>query len=397
MKKSVVFILISLFFVNCFADINNFNAKEIYIGYYLSDNYANVIEYDIVHDEYLPDQTKDDVTYLIDNIKNAEYAEKKYSYDYFKAAEESISNEGKFIKINLDLISNHNTNTQTISDLFSKTLKRNVTVKIENNKMNLYFDGEGIDIVSYNAEAAYQKEKTILLSWPTSLNKMELVFDLKNNNSESILSLINGKISSPEKTAEEIDYLKNSSPALEKKEQEYQDDCDIVRLQHLVYYGKLIEEYKQKVGKYPFEGENQQVYAFIYNKKQKKYSKDTNTTKHKLISPKDFFAELEKGLGRKIDQLYDPQYVPSGRPVLYMYMIDHNQYYFAVHISKYYPFSKKVDSNYYKVELSNIPDKKYKFYTVEEIENNNVYLEACKKELGEYFEIRKKEHIREYK
>ena len=54
-------------------------------------------------------------------------------------------------------------------------------------------------------------------------------------------------------------------------EQAYQDDCDVVRLQHLSYYGNLIEEYKDKVGKYPFEGEEQQVYAFIYNKNQKEY------------------------------------------------------------------------------------------------------------------------------
>ena len=187
------------------------------------------------------------------------------------------------------------------------------------------------------------------------------------------------------------------SPALDKTEQEYQDDCDIVRLQHLLYYGKLIEEYKQKVGKYPFEGEKQQVYAFIYNNKQKKYCKDTNPNKHKQVSPKEFFAELEKGIGRQIDQLFDPQYVPSGRPVFYIYMIDGNQYFFAVHLSKYYPFSKKVDSNYYKIELSNISEKDYKFYTVQELENNKKYQESTSKKLGGYFDIRKNEHIREYK
>ena len=54
-------------------------------------------------------------------------------------------------------------------------------------------------------------------------------------------------------------------------EQAYQNDCDVIRLQHLNYYGNLIEEYKLKVGKYPFEGEEQQVYAFIYNNNQKEY------------------------------------------------------------------------------------------------------------------------------
>ncbi len=33
------------------------------------------------------------------------------------------------------------------------------------------------------------------------------------------------------------------------------------------------------------------------------------------------FVELEKGLDRKIDQMYDPQYAPTCRPIFYMYMI----------------------------------------------------------------------------
>ena len=78
-------------------------------------------------------------------------------------------------------------------------------------------------------------------------------------------------------------------------------------------------------------------------------------------------------------------------------MIDGNQYFFTVHLSKYYPFSKKVDSNYYKVELSNISEKDYKFYTVQELENNKKYQESTSKKLGGYFDIRKNEHIREYK
>ena len=396
MKKVFLTFLLSLFAINIFAYIKGFEAKEIYVGYYLSDNYANVIEYDVLYDKNQKN-IKEDTTSLIETIRKAEYSQTKYSYKYFNSAEESISNEGKYAKINLDLITYQNATFETMEDLFSRTLKRKVSIKIENNKINMYFDGTGIQIRSNNTENAYQKGKEIILSWPTRLSKMELVFGLENQNSESILPYLNEKISSPELSAEEVDYLKNASPALDKTEQEYQDDCDIVRLQHLLYYGKLIEEYKQKVGKYPFEGEKQQVYAFIYNNKQKKYCKDTNPNKHKQVSPKEFFAELEKGLGRQIDQLFDPQYVPSGRPVFYIYMIDGNQYFFAVHLSKYYPFSKKVDSNYYKVELSNISEKDYKFYTVRELENNKKYQESTSKKLGGYFDIRKNKHIREYK
>ncbi|MGP1600893.1 hypothetical protein [Treponema sp.] len=179
-------------------------------------------------------------------------------------------------------------------------------------------------------------------------------------------------------------------------EQAYQDDCDVVRLRHLSYYGNLIEEYKLKVGKYPFEGENQQVYAFIYNNEQKEYCDDTNPYSHIQKTPKEFFSQLEKGLGRQIDQLFDPQYVPSGRPVFYIYMIDGNQYFFAVHLSKKYPFSKKVASKYYKAEISNISDEEYQFYKIEELEKNEDFKKATNKNFGGYFELRKNQHIREY-
>ena len=179
-------------------------------------------------------------------------------------------------------------------------------------------------------------------------------------------------------------------------EQAYQDDCDVVRLQHLSYYGNLIEEYKDKVGKYPFEGEEQQVYAFIYNNNQKEYCVDTNPYSHIQKTPAEFFSELESGLGRKIDQLFDPQYVPSGRPVFYIYMIDGNQYFFAVHLSKKYPFSKKVASKYYKTEISNIPDEEYQFYKIQELEKSEDYIKATNKNFGGYFELRKNQHIREY-
>ena len=179
-------------------------------------------------------------------------------------------------------------------------------------------------------------------------------------------------------------------------EQAYQNDCDVIRLQHLNYYGNLIEEYKLKVGKYPFEGEEQQVYAFIYNNNQKEYCDDTNPYSHIQKTPKEFFSELEKGLGRKVDQLFDPQYVPSGRPVFYIYMIDGKQYFFAVHLSKKFPFSKKVASKYYKTEISNIPDEEYQFYKIEELEKNEDFKKATSKNFGGDFELRKKQHIREY-
>ena len=179
-------------------------------------------------------------------------------------------------------------------------------------------------------------------------------------------------------------------------EQAYQNDCDAVRLRHLLYYGHLIEAYKNSVGKYPFEGQGQQACAFVCNNKQKEYCADTNPYPHIQKSPAEFFSELEQGLGYRIDQCFDPQYVPSGRPLFYIYMIDGEQYFFAVHLAKKYPFSKKVAPKYYKCEISNMSDAAYQFYTVEELEKDAAFQKVAGKHVGGYFELREKQHIREY-
>ena len=52
-----------------------------------------------------------------------------------------------------------------------------LTVKIEKDKLSLYFDGTGIKICSNNALEQYSNGKTILLSWSNKIGKMELTFD----------------------------------------------------------------------------------------------------------------------------------------------------------------------------------------------------------------------------
>ena len=79
-------------------------------------------------------------------------------------------------------------------------------------------------------------------------------------------------------------------------------------------------------------------------------------------------------------------------------MIQVDTYYFAVHLSKYYPFSKRGDRNYYKVEISNKSEPSYKFYTIKELSENNKYIEAVSippKKEG-YFLEREEKHRNEY-
>ena len=79
------------------------------------------------------------------------------------------------------MITYQDADIETISDLFSKTLRRKVLAKVEGGRLNLYFDGSGITIRSNNTEAAYKKGSQIILSWPARMSKMELVFGLEND------------------------------------------------------------------------------------------------------------------------------------------------------------------------------------------------------------------------
>ena len=99
--------------------------------------------------------------------------------------------------------------------------------------------------------------------------------------------LVKEKIQSPEKSEEEIDYLKNAYPELTGIEKKLQDDCDIERLKHLAYYGNLIEEYKEKTGHYPLQnGSEKETYTLIFNGIQKEFSEDTNPNPHELEAQK---------------------------------------------------------------------------------------------------------------
>ena len=397
MKELICVILSAVSLFACYADIGNFSAREIYVEYYFADNYANVIEYDVVHTGKSRD-IRADVQLLEDSIVNADFARNKYGYDYFASAEEAISNEGNFVKINLDLICSENVSFATMEDLLSKTLGRPVTVKVEGERLNVYFEGAGIQIRSNNAEGIYEKGEAVMVSWPSRLSKMELVFGVDTVVANKIDEYVAGKKASPEKTSEEIDFMKNALPELEGVERRFQDDCDIIRLKDLVYYGKLIEAYKAKTGKYPFAQSGRRVYSLIYNNMQKQYAVDTNPNGHVLVSPRDFFKELEKGLGAPVNQHFDPQYVPTHRPVFYIYMVEGDEYFFAVHVSKYYSFSKKVASHYYKVEISSGEEPPYKIYSVDTLASNPKFTAAVLQQVSneKFFEEREEKHRQEY-
>jgi len=126
----------------------------------------------------------------------------------------------------------------------------------------------------------------------------------------------------------------------EDAEDAYQSDADIFRARHLVEWARIIEEYQAKTGRYPLQHRIQEDEMFlvqIATREQHAYldpSRPTYVGKIDNMNAaftrmpvKDFVADIERGLGREIDERYDPQRAPYGPAPIYLsYLADRNGY-----------------------------------------------------------------------
>jgi len=116
----------------------------------------------------------------------------------------------------------------------------------------------------------------------------------------------------------------------------FHNDADLARLEHLEYWTGLVEEYKAKTGQFPFASDlpNEDAIGLvrIATAKQSEYftpdsaqyigDLDNNSTgRFQEFGMADFVSELERGLGRRVDEMYDIQYVPTGSPIWYNYFV----------------------------------------------------------------------------
>jgi len=377
----------------------NFTVEETYVGYYPNSNYVNIIEYDILSKTKDPDEILNNIAKMSESIINSKYSQEKYMFNNFISVEETLTRKNKFIQGDYQLVTSEMDVIANITDLFSKVLETPVKVEVSENQVKMYFTCKGQEFFGNSTFKIFEKKNERMIIWPKDAELFEVAIYKKNKKSSNILKYFTNDIKSKEITEEEIEYMKNSSPKLDNNEELFQDDSDIYRLRHLKYYGYLIEQYKKKTGYYPFQGKlTIPVYVFIANKEQLKSFKDPIPTEHKVFTFKELLLELETVLNIKIDQYFDPQYVPLYKPSLYMYMVSENTYYLAVHVSKYYSFSKKVANNYYKIELSNNIEGGNKLLTFDQLLANSKYLEEISKlPVKEAFFIdREKKHINEY-
>jgi len=138
----------------------------------------------------------------------------------------------------------------------------------------------------------------------------------------------------------------------------YQENADRIRLKHLEYYGRLIEEYFEKTGRYPLQTDADiPVYVYIANRDQFRFTETYEKAipfEHTVIPFKDLVAELEQGLGHQIGEYYDPQEYPDAKWNWYLYSVRPDAYYLAVHVHQRFPFSKFISPYSYKIEISNL-------------------------------------------
>lgn len=126
-------------------------------------------------------------------------------------------------------------------------------------------------------------------------------------------------------------------------ENSFQLDADKARLEHVVYWSGLIEEYHNKTGHYPYQDmaiqikDKPAVLVRIMTTQQRSYmfksgshyrsDLDNNADEaFKEVPVKDFVAEIESKLGHHVKEYYDIQKVPTKSVVGYNYFVTSSGY-----------------------------------------------------------------------
>lgn len=157
----------------------------------------------------------------------------------------------------------------------------------------------------------------------------------------------------------------------------YQYDADIMRLNDMRVMGELIEEYHAKMGTYPLQGKSElQYYVLIGAEEQLSPDLEGPPYPHDTMTPKDFTALLSEELGRTVQLPYDPQLGANVKPNFYIYMMDGETFYFAIHLHESYGIAKEVGAYYHKLEISNEPEDQV-YWNFDELMANEEYQRAA--------------------
>ena len=178
--------------------------------------------------------------------------------------------------------------------------------------------------------------------------------------------------------------------------QDFQADADIIRLQHMEYYGKLFMEYHDKTGTYPLVGEvDVPGYVFVASPEQTDDISGGPSYEHVTADFRYLIEELEKGLGRPVAEYYDPQFEPDAKPNFYIYMVDGETFNFAVHTHEAFSFANAVAPGYNKVEITNNTNGAVHLITPQELFDNPEFRAAVDRPISKpaFFKEREERFI----
>ncbi len=177
----------------------------------------------------------------------------------------------------------------------------------------------------------------------------------------------------------------------------YQHDADIARLKDIKNIGGLIEEYRKKNGHPPLsERSSRKNYVYIASDIQAK-TIDHNYDEIDVTDVREFIAELEKGLGRKIELSFDPQISRANtKYVFYIYAVKPNQdYALMVFTHNKFSFSGSIAPYNNLIMVGKRSDEssgKTKVWPYKKLMKNKAYKQAIKEPMlkpGAFENIRK--------
>lgn len=211
--------------------------------------------------------------------------------------------------------------TAPVQQLFTQLLKTHAEVELNAIPPNM----------TMNVMLPVQKNRRIRESERLHLflneteTKTRLQFDLSGFPSPPIEVEVKWEEEEP---AEQID------PKLKDALQQFQRDADVIRLEHLVYWSGLIEEYHAKKGSYPLQNQHEkdkfavlvkittQIQRQFLSPGSPEYNPKLDMNGDGLFTERpvsQWVSELETVLGHEIKERYDIQKAPTQSPVGYYY------------------------------------------------------------------------------
>ena len=151
-----------------------------------------------------------------------------------------------------------------------------------------------------------------------------------------------------------------------------QDDFDKYRINDILYFYDLVEQYHVKTGHYPLEKEADEPTVVIFQSGGQEKAHDGNfpifvdlgTRGDDIEQPQSinildaelFYQELSSVLGSDITKRFDPQKVPVKKPCLYQYTVYLNEFDVSCFLHNRLEFTRELSEYNNRLAISSSPE-----------------------------------------